>query len=227
MASRTSRRASRLAATLAIVAALVAGCAGPLVTPNAATPTADGAATPAGTASSPASGTPTAAPTTTDAASQSPAPTATPAADADPWRTAALTDVRSGDVVSVESLAGKLVVVEPMAIWCTSCAAQQNELRSALETLDRPTEVVAVSLDVDPFEHAADLAGYADQRGYPWHFAIAGPDVSRLLAEAFGDSVLSPPSTPKIVVAPDGTAEIIFGFRSADELVAHFESLLP
>jgi thiol-disulfide isomerase/thioredoxin len=158
------------------------------------------------------------------------APAATPpvSVPADLWRTAELRDVRSGEPLVVNELtrAGLLVVIEPMAIWCTSCRTQQNEARTALAGLARD-DLVYISLDVDPNETEPDLARYADERDYPWHFAVASRDVARSLAQAFGDQVLSPPSTPKIVVARDGQAEVSFGIKRADQLEAEFAALLP
>lgn len=113
-----------------------------------------------------------------------------------------------------------------MAIWCTNCRAQQNEARTALASLGRP-DIVYISLDVDPNETEPDLAVYADTREYPWHFVVAPREVSRSLAEVFGDQVLSPPSTPKIVIAPDGSTKVSFGLKRADDLAAEFSALLP
>ncbi|HUG46886.1 MAG TPA: hypothetical protein VMP67_00560, partial [Candidatus Limnocylindria bacterium] len=153
----------------------------------------------------------------------------TPAAlPQDVWRTAALLDVRSGATLVINDLVGqgRLVVIEPMAIWCSSCRTQQNEAREALARLGRD-DIVYISLDVDPNETEPDLARYADERSWPWHFVVASREVARSLAQVFGDQVLSPPSTPKIVVAPDGTAEVSFGLKRAAQLEADFAALLP
>ena len=144
----------------------------------------------------------------------------------DPWRTAELRDVRSGETLRLTDLAGRLVVIEPMAIWCSTCRAQQNDVRAALASMNG-ADIVYVSLDVDPNETGPDLARYADEHAYPWHFAVASRDLARALAEAFGDQVLSPPSTPKIVIAPDGQAEVSFGVKSAADLEAELVVLLP
>ena len=134
------------------------------------------------------------------------------------WMTAPLRDVRTGTEFTIAGLRGQLVVVEPMAIWCVSCRVQQREARAALAQLE-PDSVFYLSLDVDPNERAAELADYAVSQEFEWHFAIAPPDVSRSLAETFGAQILSPPSTPLIVVAPDGTVvEQHFGYIAADAL---------
>jgi hypothetical protein len=143
------------------------------------------------------------------------------------WQTTRLTDVRSGERFAIADLAGKLVVVEPMAIWCTSCARQQTEASRALARL-ATDELVYISLDVDPTERAPDLAAYATDRGFDWRFVVADRRVSRSLAEDFGDQVLSPPSTPKIVVMPDGRVEgPHFGIQDAASMESELRDLLP
>jgi thiol-disulfide isomerase/thioredoxin len=143
------------------------------------------------------------------------------------WLTRGLVDVRSGERFAIADLAGKVVVIEPMAIWCTNCARQQQEAAEALAVLSSD-DVAYVSLDVDPSERAEDLAAYADERGFDWRFAVADRAMSRALAEAFGDQVLSPPSTPKILVAPDGRVEgPRFGIDDASAIEAELRDLLP
>ena len=93
------------------------------------------------------------------------ASTAKPTDDA--WRTTALVDTRSGETFTIDELNGKLVVIEPMAIWCTNCRIQQGEAAVALDRLDDP-DIVYLSVDVDPNERAGDLAAYADGSGVDW-----------------------------------------------------------
>ncbi len=153
------------------------------------------------------------------------ASTAKPTDDA--WRTTALVDTRSGETFTIDELKGKLVVVEPMAIWCSNCRIQQGEAAVALDRLDDP-DIVYVSVDVDPNERAGDLAAYADGAGFDWGFVVATKEVARSLAATFGDQILSPPSTPLILIGPDG--EVVdqhFGIRGADDLVELFSQYLP
>ncbi len=152
------------------------------------------------------------------------ASTAKPTDDA--WRTTALVDTRSGETFTIDELKGKLVVVEPMAIWCSNCRIQQGEAAVALDRLDDP-DIVYVSVDVDPNERAGDLAAYADGAGFDWGFVVATKEVARSLATTFGDQILSPPSTPLILIGPDG--EVVdqhFGIRGADDLVELFSQYL-
>lgn len=153
-----------------------------------------------------------------------PAPSGDPAAA---WRTSPLTDVRTGETFAVADLAGKLVAIEPMAIWCSNCRIQQREAAAALAAL-ASDDLVYVGLDVDPNEQPGDLAAYSEDEGFDWPYAIASVEVARSLAAEFGDQVLSPPSTPLILVGPDGTLiEQHFGIRRAAELEALFRQHLP
>ena len=186
---------SRTLALLPVVALVAAACgaAAPAAPPPApTTPVAVG--TPAAIATPVAAA--TAGPVTSAAAG-------TPMAALAPWQTATLIDVRSGESFTIADLAGSVVVMEPMATWCTNCLRQQRAVAKALAALEGE-DVVYISLDVDPSERPADLAAYADEHGFDWRFVVADRDLARLLAGDLGDQVLSPPSTPKIIVTPDG-----------------------
>ncbi len=145
----------------------------------------------------------------------------------EPWRTRPLVDVRTGDTFRIVDLEGKLVAIEPMAIWCSNCRIQQREAIAALAEVDSD-DLVYIGIDVDPNERARDLARYSEEEGFDWPFVVASRELSRELADAFGAQVLSPPSTPTILIAPDGEViEVHFGIRRADELVAVFREHLP
>jgi hypothetical protein len=172
-------------------------------------PTASRSASPSAVARATSSA--TAAPT-------SPSPAASVAAD--PLLAVALTDVRSGEPFTLADLsADQAVLLEPMAVWCTSCRAQQHEVKRA----HADGSFVSVSLDVDLSESAADLAAYADREGFDWRFAMADAELYRLLQERFGVAVTNPPSTPLIVIEPGGEVrplEFGQGTRSAEALLA-------
>lgn len=184
--------------------------------------------------SSPASSTPSAAPSSGPSpAASGPAPSG-PVASASaapseaagptltqPWATATLTDVATGETFRIADLAtgGRTVFVEMMAIWCTNCRRQQGEFTDALARLD-PAEVAYVVLDVEPSETAEQLAGYKDQQGFEGRYSVAGTDVSRALVDEFGPNAINPPAVPKIVIGPDGTVSFETGAESSDDIVA-------
>ena len=171
---------------------------------------------------------PTSAPATPSRSAPTPAPaassapeSASPDAQADELLALALTDVRSGETFSLGELAATNgpVLLEPMAVWCSNCRAQQHEVVRAHET----AAFTSVSLDVDLSESPGDLAEYANRDGFDWRFAMADEELYRMLQDRFGVAVTNPPSTPLIVIERDGTVrplEFGVGTRGADELLA-------
>jgi len=139
---------------------------------------------------------------------------------ADPLLDVPLTDVRSGQSFTLAELAQEgPVLLEPMAVWCSNCRAQQHQVKRAHET----GSFVSVSLDVDLSETPEDLAAYAGREGFDWRFAMADASLYRLLQERFGVAATNPPSTPLIIIETDGTIrplEFGAGTRSAEQLLA-------
>ena len=157
-------------------------------------------------------------PTPTEGAVNPPAsPDATDGPAADPLLAFELVDVRSGETFTLSELSEDApVLLETMAIWCTTCLGQQREVVTAHDLAD----FHSVGIDVDPNERAPDLAAYAEREGFDWRFVVAGRELVGLLSERFGIEVTNPPSTPTFVIS-DGTIRALdFGrVRSAQELV--------
>jgi thiol-disulfide isomerase/thioredoxin len=193
---------------MAGIALLVAACSAPASSEQGAGATDE--AVSSGRPSSP----PMSEPAGSPAASPSDAP-----AETDPLLAFELVDVRTGETFTLGELAAdKPVLVEAMAIWCTTCLAQQREVVEAHEAAD----FHSVGIDVDPYERAEDLAEYAEREGFDWRFAMANSQLVQLLTERYGFGVTNPPSTPTFIVSGDGGVRALeFGrVRSAGELVA-------
>jgi hypothetical protein len=153
---------------------------------------------------------PSEAPSMEPSAEATDSPTAEPsepvALDSDPLHRVTLTDVRSGEEFTLGELAAeKPLLLETMAIWCTSCRAQQHNVVAAHELAD----FHSVSLDVEPGEQPAELAAYADREGWDWYFAKADAQLAAQLRERFGTAVVVPPGMPKILFRTDGSIEFI------------------
>lgn len=210
---------------LLTIALLVGACAaaptGSITSPGTTSPdrsaaptSADQAPPTASGGPAPASGRPTGASATPAA---SPVDAVVPLTQA--WATAPLTDVSTGQTFRIADLAGKVVIIETMAIWCSNCRAQQADVQEALARLPAAS-VVFVVLDVDPNEDAASLAEYRASNGFEGRYAIAGGDVARAIAADYGDQMLNPPSTPMLIIGTDGKVTLTeFGHKSADEIV--------
>jgi thiol-disulfide isomerase/thioredoxin len=199
------------------VAIAVAGCGGSVGSPAGAT-TASGA----GAVPSPTSGAQATTPPPTGSSGPSasiPAPSAAGTVLAQDWATATLVDVATGEAFRIADHAGKVIIIETMAIWCPNCRAQQADVKAALQELPADA-VVYVVLDIDPNEDAASLAAYREQNGFDGRYAIAGTAVARALAAEFGDQILNAPSTPIVLIGTDGRVTLTeFGHKSTGELV--------
>ncbi|MBI4330674.1 MAG: redoxin family protein [Chloroflexi bacterium] len=135
------------------------------------------------------------------------------------WLNIPLKDVNTGKAFQLSDFKGKIVVLETMAVWCTTCLAQQAEIKKAEAQFG--DEVVSVSLDIDPNESEDILRKHAQGNGFGWIFAVSPRSVSQQLEASFGRTVLNPTSTPVIILDKDQSSHRLrSGVKSAAELVA-------
>jgi hypothetical protein len=148
-------------------------------------------------------------------------------ADRPEWFGLEMTDVRTGETFTINDFAGKVVLLETMAVWCPACARQGDEIRRLHEILGEPTDLVSISLDVDMGEDAAMLRDYAEALGHDWHFAVAPLLVARALGNLYSAQYLNPPLTPMLVIDREGNVlGLPYGLKSAEGLAGVVEPLL-
>jgi hypothetical protein len=206
-------RRSAFLVTIGLVA-VACSSAGRSASPGSAPPATTETSTP-----TPIGQVPSGSPAGGSSAPATPSPTIAALVIDEAWAQTELTDSATGQPFRIADLAGKTVIVEPMAIWCVNCLAQQGDVYSALDELD-PERVAYVLLDVDPNETEAALADYRTTNGFTGTYAIAGRETARALAEAFGDQVLNPPSTPMILIGTDGRVTLTeFGHKSPETIL--------
>jgi len=134
------------------------------------------------------------------------------------WFSAALTDTRSDNAFTVNDFKGKVVLVEMMAVWCSTCKQQQDQMKALHEQMGMPDDLVIVSLDIDPNENLDTVKSYLNTTGFDWRYAVAPTDASREIASLYGDQFLNPPSAPMLIVDRDGVAHPLpFGIKTADD----------
>jgi cytochrome oxidase Cu insertion factor (SCO1/SenC/PrrC family) len=153
-------------------------------------------------------------------------PAAAPSYDAD-WFNMNLTDVQTGETFTVNDFAGKVVLIETMAIWCPNCVVQANEVRKLHQQLGNPDDLVSISLDVDINEDAASLKKYSEGYGFEWHFAVAPLEVARALGNLYSAQYLNPPLSPMLVIDRHGEVHHLeYGKKSAEMLAKSVEPYL-
>jgi cytochrome oxidase Cu insertion factor (SCO1/SenC/PrrC family) len=144
------------------------------------------------------------------------------------WLGTPLQDSTTDAPFAISDYHGKVVLVETMAVWCSNCRAQQEEIRGLESAMMEQThDLVIVSLDIDPNEDAAMLKKYVQAAGFGWTFATAPAELIRTIGNTYGDQFLNPPSTPVLLIDREGIAHPLpFGIKSTQDLGQAVEPLL-
>lgn len=142
--------------------------------------------------------------------------------DGPEWLSLTIEDARTGETFTFADFSGQTVYVEPMATWCTNCRRQLNTISEGQAQI--PEDVVLIGLSVEPNLANDVLAGYANNQGYNFLFAVATPELVEALVGEYGRTVTNPPSTPHFIIRPDGTvSELSTGFHTVEEIVTQLE----
>ncbi len=143
------------------------------------------------------------------------------------WLQASLTNVRTGETFAITDFQGKVVLVETLAMWCSNCLQQQQQVKALHEMLGERADFVSIGIDIDPNENATVLAGYIEKNGFDWLYTVAPTEVAREIGQLYGDQFLNPPSTPMLIIDRHGEAHPLpFGIKSAESLLDALQPFL-
>ena len=146
-------------------------------------------------------------------------PTNTAVPETPEWFGMELTDAQTGEVFTINDYAGKVILLETMAMWCPNCVVQANEVRNLHELLGNPEDLISISLDVDLNEDQASLKEYAYGYGFDWHFVVAPLLVARALGNLYTAQYLNPPLSPMMVIDRGGNVHHLeYGLKEAETL---------
>jgi thiol-disulfide isomerase/thioredoxin len=135
------------------------------------------------------------------------------------WFDMELTDVQTGKTFTMNDYAGKVVLLETMAMWCPNCLMQAGAVQKLHEALGDPEDLISVSLDVDLNEDAASLKEYASQYGLDWHFAVTSLEVARALGNLYTAQYLNPPLSPMLIIDREGNVHHLeYGIKDVETL---------
>lgn len=138
------------------------------------------------------------------------------------WMTTELENVTGDEAFTLASF-DRPVLLETFAVWCSTCLSQQRESKEFHERVG--DDVVTVGLNVDPNEDTDAVREHAETHGFDWFFSISPPDVTRSLADQFGDSIANPSSAPIVLICPDGEfRRLEDGVKSAETLESEVEA---
>lgn len=143
------------------------------------------------------------------------------------WFGTSFTNVNTGEAFTINDYRGKVVLVETLAMWCSNCKKQQEQVKILHELLGMNDDLISIGLDIDTNENAADLKTYVERNGFDWVYAVASEEVTRDIANLYGAQFLNPPSTPILIIDRKGEAHPLpFGIKSAEELKSYIEPFL-
>ena len=137
------------------------------------------------------------------------------------WYDWELTDVNSGNTFRLSDEQGKVVLVETMAVWCSNCLKQQQEVKQLVESLGPRDDFISLGINIDPNEDSNTLVQYTQQHGFNWRYVVASEDLINAISSEYGAQYLNPPSTPMLIIDKQGQAHTLpFGIKSAADLQA-------
>jgi len=143
------------------------------------------------------------------------------------WFDMELTDVQTGKTFTMNDYAGKVVLLETMAMWCPNCLMQAGAVQKLHETLGNPEDLISVSLDVDSNEEPAALKEYAEEYGLDWHLAVSPREVSRALANLYTAQYVNPPLSPMLIIDREGNVHHLeYGIKDVETLKKAVEPYL-
>ncbi len=143
------------------------------------------------------------------------------------WFGTTFTNVSSGETFTINDFKGKVVLIENLAMWCSNCKKQQEQVKILHELIGMDEDLVSIGLDIDTNENAEDLKTYTADNGFDWIYAVASQEVTREIANLYGAQFLNPPSTPIIIVDRKGVAHPMpFGIKRAEDLKSFIEPFL-
>ena len=143
------------------------------------------------------------------------------------WFSAPLLNVNDGQTFTLDEFKDKVILVETMAMWCSNCLRQQQQVAALHEQLGERDDFVSVAVDIDINENADRLKVYTADKGFDWVYTVAPVEVAREIGQLYGDQFLNPPSTPMLIIDRDGEVHPLpFGIKSAADLQVALESFL-
>jgi cytochrome oxidase Cu insertion factor (SCO1/SenC/PrrC family) len=143
-----------------------------------------------------------------------------PAPTVPSWFNVEMTDVTTGNAFKISDFTGKVVLIDTMATWCPTCQGEMSQVQQVPSLLGASgSDLVLVSLDVDPNEDAAILKKYAATNGFDWHIAVAPIEVGRFLETNYDQQYLNPPLQPMLFIdRTGGVYGLPFGIKSASSI---------
>jgi len=142
------------------------------------------------------------------------------------WMKFELVDAATGETFAISDFIGKPILIESFAVWCSTCLRQQKEMARLIEL--EGDSIVHVSLNTDPNEDLEKVRDHVELHGFEWYYAVTPIEMTQLLIDEFGLTVVNAPLAPVILIEADGSARLLNrGVKSAEKLLEEIGPLTP
>lgn len=143
------------------------------------------------------------------------------------WYTHEFTDASTGETFRISDFEGKVVLVETLALWCSNCLRQQQQVKELHSLLEGRDDFVSVGINIDSREDLGMVARYINENGFDWYYGVAPDEIIGNISETLGGQFLNPPSTPIVLIDKEGNQfPLPFGIKTADTLLSYVEEHL-
>lgn len=133
------------------------------------------------------------------------------------WKNIEFKNILTGQITKIEDFKGKPILLETFAVWCPTCLKQQKEIKKLKEL--EGDSIIHISIDIDPNEDEELVEKHAQENNLDWIFAISPVEMTNKLIEAFGQTVISAPSAPVVLICEDQNAHFLKkGVKTVNEL---------
>jgi thiol-disulfide isomerase/thioredoxin len=133
-----------------------------------------------------------------------------------------LTDVATGKIFRISDFSGKPVLLESFAVWCPTCTEQQKQTKEFEARVG--DAVVHVSLDTDPNEDEDRVREHIEANGFDWYYAVSPIELTNSLRDEFGNTIISAPLVPMILVCPDQSTRLLrSGIKTPEDLLSEVD----
>ena len=134
------------------------------------------------------------------------------------WMEFELEDIRTGETFRISDFQGKPILLESFAVWCPTCTKQQREIKKLHDEIG--DDIISISLDTDPNEDTEIIRAHINTNDFTWYYTISPIEMTQALIDEFGNSIISAPSAPMVLICEDLSYRKLGGFssRSVDKL---------
>jgi hypothetical protein len=99
-------------------------------------------------------------------------------------------------------------------------------LLTLTELQEIDSDVVVIGVDADPNEEAQQVINHVEENGFEGRYIVAPQELTDALVDEFGPSILSPPTSPVVLISADQSSARLLprGLKSLEDIQSELEA---